>query len=215
MVRPDRRDVELGEPLRGGAGTDTAGGLRLVVEGQEGDDRQRRDATHRLDRDHELVEVEERLDHEEVDATALEHLCLLGIEWAVLGGVEDLELAEGADRAGDEDVATSNLSRLAGEPDAGRVELLERAVEQHAGQLAPVGAEGVRLDQLCPGRDVARVDGDDALRGAEVRLLGAAEPVHRLRDERAHPSVGDERRAGTKAVEKTAQGPATVVPKRR
>ena len=72
MVRADRGDVELGEPLgrlaRGHAGER----LGALVEGHQRDDRQARDAAHRLDRVDELLEVVERLDHEEVGAAALE-----------------------------------------------------------------------------------------------------------------------------------------------
>ena len=57
-----------GEPLGRRRGVDAAGHLGLVVEGEQRDDRQRRDLAHRLDGDDELVEVEERLDHEQVDA---------------------------------------------------------------------------------------------------------------------------------------------------
>ena len=86
------------------AAVDAADGLAVLVEGQHRDDRQRRDATHRLDRGDELVDVEERLDHEEVDAAILEQPRLLGVERPVRGRVEALQLAERADGAGDEDL---------------------------------------------------------------------------------------------------------------
>ena len=204
MVRPDRRDVEPGKPRGGLLRADTSGDLGLVVEGEQRDDRQRRDRACRLDRDHELVEVEERLDHEEVDAAAFEHARLLGVERSVLGRVEHLELAERADRAGDEDVSAGDLPRLARQAHPGRVELLERVVEHEARELPPVRAEGVRLDQLGARGNVARVHRDDALRRADVRLLRAAQPGHGARDERAHPAVGDERRAVAETFEKAA-----------
>ena len=138
-------------------GADPARHLRLVVEGQERDDRQRRDRRDRLDGDDELVEVEERLDHEEVDAPSFEYLRLLCVERAVLGRGEDLELPERADRARDEDVPSRHFARLACEAHAGRVDLLERVVEQQPRQLAPVRPEGVRLDQLRARGDVPRV----------------------------------------------------------
>ena len=126
VIRPDRRDVERRESAGDGLGPDPARDLGVVVERQEGDDRERRDAAHRLDRDDELLEVEERLDHEQVDAAPLEHLRLRRVQRAVLGRVEHLELAERADRPGDEDVPPGDLARLAGEPDGGGVDLLER-----------------------------------------------------------------------------------------
>ena len=100
---------------------------------------------------------------------------LLGVQRPVLAGVEHLELAERADRAGDQHVPAGDLARLAREADGGRVDRLELVLEQLRRQLAPVGAEGVGLDQLGAGADVARVHRDDALGGAQVRLLGAAQ----------------------------------------
>ena len=113
VVRPDRRDAERRKPSGGGRGVDAAGDLSLVVEGEEGDDRQRRDGAHGLHGDDELVQVEEGLDHEKVDPASLEHARLRGVQRAVLGEVEHLELAERADRARDEDVAAGDLSRVA------------------------------------------------------------------------------------------------------
>ena len=198
VVGADRAEAELAEP-RGRIGRrDAAERLAVGVEGHQRDERQLRDAAHGLDRDEQLVEVVERLEHEQVDAAALEDARLLDEERGGLGGVEQLGLAERADRAGDEDLAAADLPRLAREPHAGRVDLLELVLEIERGQLAPVGAEGVRLDQVGAGADEARVQRDDALRRAQVRLLGAAQARHRARDERAHAPVGHERDAARK-----------------
>ena len=132
MIRADRRDVEPGEAPRGVLRPDAPRDLGLVVEGEQRDDGQRRDGAHRLDGDDELLEVEEGLDHEEVDASTFEHARLFGVERPVLGGIEHLELAKGADRARDEDVASGDLARLARQADARGVELLERVVEHRA-----------------------------------------------------------------------------------
>ena len=72
-----------------------------------------------------------------------------------------------------------DLARLAREPHGRRVDPLELVLEEQRRQLAAVGAEAVRLDQLGAGIDVARVDGDDALGRAQVRLLRAAEAAGR------------------------------------
>ena len=215
MVGADRRDVELGEAAGGGRGTDAARDLGVVVERQERDDRERRDAADGLDGDDQLLEVEERLDHEQIDATSLEDACLRRVQGAVLGGVEHLELAERADRARDEDVAPGDLTGLPGESHARGVDLLEPVVEKDAGELAAVRPEGVRLDQLGAGRDVARVYRDDALGSAEVRLLGAAQAGHGPGDERTHAAVGDDRTAGAQSIQEAAHGSATVTTRRR
>ena len=158
-------------------------------------------AADRLDRRDELVEVEERLDHEQVDAAALEHARLLGVQRPVLARVEDLQLAERPDRAGDQHVAPGDVARLARQADARRVDRLELVLEQLPRQLAAVGAEGVRLDQLGSGADVARVHRDHALGRAQVRLLGTAQSGCRPDQERAHAAVGHDRRAGAQPLE--------------
>ena len=191
-------------------GTDPSRDLGLVVEGEERHDRERRDRAHRLDRDDELVEVEERLDHEQVDAPTFEHAGLCRVERAVLGRVEHLELAERPDRAGDEHVSAGDLPCLARKPHACGVDLLEGVVEQCARELPPVRTEGVRLDQLRTRRDVSGMDGDHALGSLQVRLLWAPEAMHGSRDERAHAAVGDERQARAEAFEEAAHEPATL-----
>ena len=207
VVRARGRDVEPGEPLGRGLGRDAAERLAVGVEGHQRDDRQRRDAADGLDRGDELVEVEERLEHQQVDAAALEDLRLLAEELALLGGVEPLDVADRADRAGDVDVRARHLPRLAREAHRRRVDPLELVLEEVPRELAPVGAERVRLDQLGAGADEARVEGDDALGRAQVRLLGAAQPRHGAGDQRAHAAVGHDRRPRAQAFLEAARHP--------
>ena len=163
-----------------------------------------------LDRRDELVEVEERLDHEQVDAASLEHARLLGVQRPVLARVEHLELAERADRAGDQHVAAGDVARLARQADARRVDRLELVIEELRRQLAPVGAEGVRLDQLGAGADVARVHRDHALGRAQVRLLGAAQAGRRPGQQRTHAAVGHDRRAAAQSLEEVRHPPSLL-----
>ncbi len=210
VVRSDRRDAELREPPAGSARVDAAARLGLVVEREQRHDRQRRRSADGLDRGDELVEVEERLDHEQVDAAALEHPRLLGVQRPVLARVEHLELAERPDRAGDQHVTAGDIARLACQADARRVDRLELVLEELACQLAAVGAEGVRLDQLGTGADVARVHGDHALGRAEVRLLRATQPGRRADQERPHAAVGHDRRAGAQSLEEIRHPPSLL-----
>src|SRR5438094_10039628 len=61
--------------------------------------------------------------------------------------------------------------------------------EELGAQLVAVGTKRVGLDQLCAGVDEAGVQGDDALRGADVRLLRTAQAGDGARDEHAHGPV--------------------------
>ena len=61
-----------------------------------------------------------------------------------------------------------------------------------------VGAKGVGFDQLRARGDEARVQGDDALGSADVRLLRTAQAGDGAGDEDAHAAVGDDRRAAFK-----------------
>ena len=193
VVRAEGADAELAELVGGFASAHAGEGLRFVLEREQRDDRQARDAANGLDRDHELVEVEERLEHEQVGAAPLQDRRLLGEEPGAL--LDARVVAERADRAPDEDVAPGDLARLAGEADAGGDDLLELVLEVVAGQLAPVRAERVRLDQLGARADEADVQRDDGVGRSEVRLLRGAEARDGARDERAHAAVADDRRA--------------------
>ena len=115
VVGARRRDVEPGETLGRRLGGDAAEGLAVrveVISATTGSDETLRTA---VDRGDELIEVEERLEHEQVDAAAFEDLGLLAEVLALLGRVESLDVADRADRAADVDVRARHLARLAGE----------------------------------------------------------------------------------------------------
>ena len=142
----------------------------------------------------ELVEVVERLDHEQVDAAALEHRAPARRRARRAGRRErrraspsgPIEPAMKTSRP-----ETSRASRASFTP--GALIRSSSSSRKMRRELAPVGAERVRLDQLGAGADEARVQRHDALRRAQVRLLGAAQARDGARDERAHAAVGDDR----------------------
>ena len=68
-------------------------------------------------------------------------------------------------------------------------------------ELAPVRAEGVRLDQLRARVDEAHVQGDDGVGRPDVGLLRAAQPRDGARDECAHAAVRHDGRPAAQALE--------------
>ena len=194
VVGADSGQVVLRQALDRVSGRDPAERLRVFVEGEHGHDRQARDTLDGLDRGGQLVQVEEGLDHEEVDTAAVEERRLLAEDGPTLGLVEATELAERADGAGDVDVAARDLPRLPCQLHARLVDRGDLVLEEAGAQLVPVGTKCVGLDQLRAGGDEARVQGDDALWRSDVRLLGAAQTGHRARDQHAHAAVGNDGR---------------------
>ena len=192
-------DAELGEPVDRFPGGQAGKRLGAGVEGQHCEDRQGGDAADGFDRRLELLELEERLDREEVDSAAFEHGGLLGEDLDAFG-LAHAKLAQRPDRAGDEDIAAGHLAGVAGQLDGGAVDLFELVLEVMRGELAAVGPERVRLDHVRAGLDEADMELDDGLWGAEVRLLGDAHAGGGARDEDAHAAVGDERRGRSRAV---------------
>jgi len=194
VVRADRG--ELQRPQAGGRVGGGHAGERLgaLVEGQRGDDRQARDAANRFDRGFELVQVVEGLDHEKVDAAAVQQGSLLREELDSLVR-RDGQVAERSDRARDEDLTARDLARLARQLHACAVDALELVFEVELRELAPVGAEGVRLDQVGAGADKARVQCLDTLGSAQIGLFRAAQARHRAGHEHAHAAVADDDRA--------------------
>ena len=172
VIRADRRDVEVGQPsscLGRGHARERLGAL---VERQQRDDRKVRDAAGGLDRVDDLLEVVERLDHEQVDAAAVQDCRLLREQLAAdsRGG----RFPERPDRAADEDVPARDFPRVACELDPCGVDLIEIVLEEVVGELAAIGPECVRLDQIGARVDEAHVKGYDRVGGAQVRLLRIA-----------------------------------------
>jgi hypothetical protein len=112
----------------------------------------------------------------------------------ILRAVAPFEVAQGAERPRDEDRRARDIPRLPGELHAGLDDLFQAIVEQFRGEFAPVGAEGVRLDQLGARPDEAEVHLDDRLRGLEVGFLGTPQARDRRCEERARAAVGDDHR---------------------
>ena len=152
----------------------------------------------RVERDEQLVEVVEGLDHEQVDAASLEQLRLFREEPSPV--FAPVGVAERADRAADVDVAARDLARLARQLDGRAVDRGQVVLEEVGAQLAPVGAEAVRLDQVGAGADEAEMQRDHALRSAQVRLLGRPEAGHRRGEQDARAAVADQRRPGAQAI---------------
>jgi hypothetical protein len=205
VVRAERADAELAQLVGGGARSHTGEGLRLVLERQQGDDRQARHGANSIDGDHELVEVEECLEHEQIGASPFQDRRLLGKELGALLGVRVVDVAERADRPSDEDVAPGHLAGLPSESDACGVDPLEIVLEVVTGELATVRTERVRLDQLRAGADEADVERDHGVGGAQVRFLGRAEARHGAHDEGAHATVADDRRTGLEALDESVR----------
>ena len=162
------------EPGRGLGRADARERLGALVEGEQRDDRQCRDRADRVDRVDQLVEVVERLEHEQVGAAALEQRGLLREERApVVLAVACSPIGPIAPPMKTSRPEISRASRAS----FTRSELIAPSSSSRkcARELAPVGAERVRLDQLGARVDEAEVQRDDALGRAEVRLLGRAQ----------------------------------------
>jgi hypothetical protein len=210
VVRAVRGEAERTQPRRRVLRLHAGERLSTGVEGEQCDERECRDGADRGDRRLQLVEVVERLEHEQVDPASLEHPRLLGAELRpVVPG--ELDVAERADRARDEDVPPGDLARLAGDADRGGVDLLELVGEVLARELRPVRAEGVRLDQLGARPDVTEMHLEHALGRAEVRFLGAAQPGDGAREQGAHAAVGDDRRLLGEPLLETAHASSWMV----
>ena len=204
VIGADRCDVELHEPRGRLGGGDACKCLSAFVKRQQRHDRQARHAPHRLDRVDHLLQVVERLDHEDVGAAPVEDGSLLREE--LPANARGRRLTERSDRAADEDVATRHLPGVAGKLDARRVDRLQVVLEEVVRELAAVRPEGVRLDQLRPGVDEADVQGHDGVRRAQVRLLGTAEPRNCCGEQRAHASVANDHGPTFEALQEAVAG---------
>ena len=120
-----------------------------------------------------LVQVSERLEDEQLDATLEQRLHLLPERFHALAGADPASLPERRrrrDRAGHEDLPARGRLRLQGEAGAFPVDqpgLVGAAVH---GQPEWGGAEGVGLDHVRPAGHVALVDRPHQPRVGEVQL---------------------------------------------
>ena len=185
--------------------------LGACVECEHREDGQGGHAPNGLDRRFELLELEERLDGEEVHAASLEHRRLLGEDLDALL-LRDARVTERPDRAGDEDVAAGHLAGVAGELDCGAVDLRQLVFEVLRCELAAICSERVRLDHVRAGLDEAHMELDDGFRRAQVRLFRDAHARGCARDEDAHAAVGDERGAGCEPFEEAVGHRRSLLP---
>ena len=148
-----------------------------------------------------MPQVDERLDHEQVDAALEQSVDLLAEGRPDRGVVEVEQLArrrpERADRARDEGVATGDVAGLAGDLGGPAVEASRVAGQPERREPDPVRPERGRLDQLRAGVEVLAVDRADEVRPGRRELVEAGP----LRDaageqQRPHPAVEQDRRPG-------------------
>jgi len=91
---------------------------------------------------------------------------------------------------------------------------VELVLEVVGRELAAVGAERVGFDHVRSGLDEADVELDDGLGRSQVRLFGDADAGRGARDENAHASVRDERRAVGEAFEEAVGHRRSLLPAR-
>ena len=188
---------ELGEGCRARAVEQVA----VVVDGHLRDQHgiAAGDFARRQERFAQFVDMQKSLEHQQVDALFHERLDLFAICGARLGerswtqGFQ--QHAERSHCAGDEDIGAL-LCGFASDPDAGAIDLGSFIGEAEAGQLEPVGAEGVGLQNLRTAANVLAMNLADHSGIRQVEFVEAAVDEDALGIEhRAHRAVGDQRAA--------------------
>ena len=183
----------------------------LLAEGQERHDRPvGRGQARLLDRDREMVERRECLEHEQVHAAleqAVDGLAERGPDRCVaevgevVGGS-----AQRPDGPGDEDVPAGHVPGLAGDLGAAPRQPAGLVGETVGGEADPVGAERRGLDQVGAGREVLAVDGADQLGPRQDQLVQRGTLRDPAREEqRAHRPVGQQRTLGEAFAEPGAR----------
>ncbi len=158
------------------------------------DDREVADRADRTNRGADLVDVPERLEHEELDAAFGERArlfreVLLGLVHAGLAPRLDAD-PERTDRAGDPGLVPRRMTREARPVNIDVVHLVGKT---EMAQLDPVGAKRIRLDDVRPVAHVDLVHFGDQVRLREVQLV--ERPVEEDAfgvQHRAHRAVADE-----------------------
>ena len=178
-------------------GRRAVGQHEVLAEGHRGDDRHVRRPVGLVDGEQQVVEVEERLDHEQVDAALEQAVDLLPERRPDRGLVGVAELAgrrtQRADRAADPRVPAADVPGLAGDLGRPAVEARRVVGEAVGVEADPVGAEGQRLDEVGAGVEVLAVDRRDEVRAGRRQLVEAralrdpapSRPARRSRSPRA------------------------------
>ena len=165
-----------------------------------------RRAASLVHRQHELLEVREGLEDDQVRA-ALEQAVDLLAEGGPRRGGRDRRPAtrrrpQRPDRATDQRVAAADLARFAGEPRGAPVDVGDLALETPGRQASPVGAERQRLDQLRARLEILPVGGPDHLRMGRHELLETGSLGHApAEQQRPQPAVDQQRARGETAPE--------------
>jgi hypothetical protein len=158
------------------------------------DDGQRRHAADGLDRRDQLVQIAKGLEHEQVDAALGERRGLLAKRILGLGRAGAAPRldphAQRANRAGHPHAVAGGMTRNAR---ALRVERLGLVGQTEVGQLEPVGAKGVRLDDVGARADVLAVHLGDQVGLRQVEFVETAIEKDALAIEhRPHRAVTDQ-----------------------
>ena len=177
-VDPDGGRAQIAQHPGGLLAAGAGDRLAVVLDRDLRDHRQVRLGAHRIQRDRQLLQRGERLQHDQVDPAALQHGRLPAVQpgAAGAGAADHLDRRpQRPDRSGDQHVAAGHLTRVAGDLRAGRVDLVDLMLAPVRTQLDGVGAIGIGLDHVGAGPDEAHVRGQHRLRRGQVRLLREAQ----------------------------------------
>jgi hypothetical protein len=179
-LRPDRavgadhRHRQAGQDGGDLARRLAAEGVRVVGERRLRDQRQIGDRGGDRDRLHQLVQVAEGLQDQQVGrAVGDEREDLLPDHLHPLVGADPAALQRGhrgRDRPGHQHLTAGPVGGGPGQPDPGPVDLRDLVRETVVGQPEPVGAERVGLDDVRARRQVAVVDGGHQAGVGQVQL---------------------------------------------
>ena len=184
----------------GGDGRVVAVGQKeFLPESQRGDDRDVRRAARLVDGEDQLLQVRERLEHDQVRPTLEQALDLLAEDGSRDRVGEDRTTTrrrtQGPDRAANQCVASTDLACLARKLCGTPVERAHLALETPSGQSLSVGTERQGLDQLGARFEVLPVGGADHLRMGRDEFLEAGSLRHATAEQQRPKAAVDQQRA--------------------
>ena len=216
-IHPDRVGAGLNQRPDCPAGSRPVGSDQLLAEGHLRDDRQIGRPPRLVERENQVLERPERLEHEQVDAALEQSVDLLAEGRPNRAFLVLRQLAPGRserpDRTGHEGIAARDVARLPGDlrrPPIERVGAIRKSV-----CIEPVAirAERGRLDELCAGIQVFTVDRSDEVRPRRGQLIQARSLRNPAREQqRAHRAVGEDRPAGKPVTETLSRSHAGRLP---